>query len=240
VSALVRVVDAARNNAAWCEAVCAAHGEPGELSEACWLSRAPVPPFYPNLVTLAPEPGPALAAIRELEAALPRSAWSVKDSFRTLDLAPEGLRVLFEAEWLLRPATPPRVRAPNAEVRWQRVRSAEDLAAWEAAWGESAETSRIFLPGLLARSEIAFLAAKDHDARIVAGVIANEAAGGLGLTNFFANREPAERYAEALAAASDAFPGRSLIGYAHGTELARLRALGFASLGPLAVWVRDP
>jgi hypothetical protein len=91
----------------------------------------------------------------------------------------------------------------------------------------------------LARSEIAILVANDRDARIVAGAIANEAAGCVGLTNFFANREPVARYAEALGAARDAFPGQPLVGYAHGPELAQLRALGFASLGPLAVWVRD-
>jgi len=43
-----RSVRAARNNAEWCDAVCRAHGNPGEFHDGIWLNRKPVPRFYPN------------------------------------------------------------------------------------------------------------------------------------------------------------------------------------------------
>lgn len=35
----IGIADAARNNAAWCDAVCSAHGAPGELRDSHWLTR---------------------------------------------------------------------------------------------------------------------------------------------------------------------------------------------------------
>ena len=34
-----RYVRAARNNAEWCDAVCRAHGNPGEFHDDIWLNR---------------------------------------------------------------------------------------------------------------------------------------------------------------------------------------------------------
>ena len=45
----------ARNNALWCDAVCRAHGLPGEFLAGLWLNRRPVPRFYANAVTLSPK-----------------------------------------------------------------------------------------------------------------------------------------------------------------------------------------
>jgi hypothetical protein len=56
------------NNARWCHTVGHTHGAPGELHEHLWLSRRPMPRFYPNVVTLSAEAGAAaqLVAVREL------------------------------------------------------------------------------------------------------------------------------------------------------------------------------
>lgn len=234
------VADLARNNAAWCDAVCRAHGSAGELSDSRWLSRAPMPPYYPNLVTLAPPPEPALAAVQELERALPSAAWAVKDSFAVLPLEQAGFRLLFGAEWILRPARPDPPRR-SSDLRWLRVESDAQLADWEKAWGESAGQARIFLPALLRRSEIAFLAAVGPDGAIAAGVIANRAENVVGVSNFFARGdEGALLRGECIEAASDAFPGLPLVGYETGDALAESKALGFVSLGSLRVWVREP
>ena len=236
----LRVADLARNNAAWCDAVGSAHGSAGELSDSHWLSRAPMPPYYPNLVTLAPAPEPALAAVRELERARPSASWAVKDSFGVLPLEQAGFRLLFGAEWILRPARSdsPR-RAPGR--RWLRVESDAQLADWERAWGESAGQPRIFLPPLLRRSEIAFLAAVAPDGSIAAGVIANRAGNVVGVSNLFARGdEGALLRGECIDAAGDAFPGLPLVGYETGDALAESMALGFVSLGSLRVWVREP
>jgi hypothetical protein len=54
---------AARNNADWCDALCRTHGAPTTLDEVAWTSRTRTPPFYPDAVTLVPEPDvPSLLA----------------------------------------------------------------------------------------------------------------------------------------------------------------------------------
>lgn len=99
---------AAENNAHWCDAICRAHGAPGKLHEHLWLSREPMPRFYPNVVTLSAEaPAAQLAAVRALVDAAQLGSFAVKDSFARLDLAPLGFRVLFAATWLWRDAALP-------------------------------------------------------------------------------------------------------------------------------------
>jgi hypothetical protein len=232
----IGAADAARNNAAWCDAVCGAHGCPGEHSGSHWLTRAPTPPGYPNLVTLEPAVAPAMAAVRELERVRPSEAWAVKDSFSVLPLEPAGFRLLFEAEWIVRPA---QLARPGEGGRWIRVRSEPGLAAWEAAWGESASMPRVFLPALLGRSEIAILAALDAEGAVAAGVVANWSGNAVGLSNFFAREEREALRAGCVEAAQREFPGLSLVGYESGQDLAESRALGFLPLGSLRVWLRE-
>lgn len=231
----VRALDAAANNAAWCDAVCRAHGLPGEFSRSHWLSRVPAPPHYPNLVTLDPSPEPALEAVRELERAHPSAPWAVKDSFAVLPLDRAGFRLLFEAEWIARPA--PAVPGPRPSG-WIRVRSEAELADWEAAWGESAGQPRVFPPALLRRHEIAILAAR-KEGGIAAGGIANRTGALVGITNFFAREQSAARRPECIDAALAALPGAEVVGYEAGESLAEARGLGFRSLGPLRVWLRE-
>lgn len=231
------VASAARSNALWCDAVCRAHGRPGELAPGLWLSRHEVPRHYPNLVSLEPSPDRALEAIRALAGAGLPEGWGVKDSFRALALEPLGFRVLFEAEWLALRA-PLRRRPAAPGTRFARVAADAELAAWEAAWGESDPGPRVFLPALLARGDVAFVAAWRGD-RLAAGAIGMPAAGAVALSNLFGPRaNDAALRAGCLALLADLFPGRPLLGYAAGADLAAAKALGFAPLGPLRVWVR--
>ena len=235
----IDAADAALNNARWCDAVCRTHGRPGELSASLWVNRAAAPPRYPNLVTLDRSGEPALQAVRALGAAGLAGGWGVKDSFSTLPLHAAGFRVLFEAEWMVRP---PDLRPPDrarSDIRWERIGSAAGLLDWETAWGESRGQPRVFLPGLVDCADIAILGAFDGSS-IVAGVIANRTDEVVGVSNLFAPGPDAESLrADAVRAASDAFPGLSLVGYENGGALAASRALGFHSLGPLRVWVQQ-
>ena len=240
-----RAVQAARNNALWCDTICRAHGIPTELHAQLWLSRQPVPRFYPNAVTFAnPDAGSAqLAHMQRLLAeALPASA-GVKDSFCTLDLAPIGFKLLFEATWLWRESRP---QLDNAVVQadWLRVRDVDALAEWETAWNgqpsgeQAAPPARIFPPALLADPDIVFIAASVGQ-RIVAGAIANRTDDVVGLSNVFAPDGAAARFwPGCVGAAMDAFGGLSLVGYESGGELAIALAMGFEAVGPLRVWVR--
>jgi len=84
---------AARDNAAWCSAM---GGVKGRLTDTYWYAQRRTAEFYPDAVTLHPTV--------DLEAMLAhidlRPGASVKDSFATLDLAPFGFEVLFDAAWV--------------------------------------------------------------------------------------------------------------------------------------------
>jgi hypothetical protein len=237
-----RVQQAVRNNAVWCDTVCRAHGSPGEFFEEIWVNRHSTPRFYPNAVTLSPTGSATQCAhISTLIAAAIAGEWAVKDSFSTLDVEPLGLRTLFEAQWIYRPASLRRPTDPIADVRWVRIDDAAALRDWETAWGGEAGAgqARLFLSALLADENVAVMAAYRHE-RIVAGAMVNRAAGVAGLSNVFVPAHDGARFwAGCVAAAVDAFPGLALVGYEAGRELAVAGAQGFETLGPLRVWVRD-
>jgi hypothetical protein len=96
----------------------------------------------------------------------------------------------------------------------------------------------VFLPSLLAREEVAVLGAFDAAERIVAGVIANRSERVVGVTNFFAEARAEEALRASIEAATGAFPGVPVVGWAAGAELAALKRIGFRGCGRLAVWVR--
>jgi hypothetical protein len=243
-----RVEQAARNNAIWCDTVCRAHGVPGEFHDALWINRHTVPRFYSNAVTLSDGRAKAaqLAHLQALlDSRLPGS-WSVKDSFRELDLTALGFQVLFEATWLWRPASPAIPQSVPAGVRWNQVRNASELAQWETAWNDdpantsSAPQPRLFLPALLADQRIAFLAAYQGQV-IVAGAIANRTGDVVGLSNVFVPKaeDRAWFWADCIAAIQDRFPGLPLVSYQRGPELALAQTVGFEPLQDLSVWIRQ-
>jgi hypothetical protein len=222
---------AACANAAWCDAVCAAHGAPGERSAFVWRNRHPVPAFYPNLVTLSPDIAAALDAVRELETHGLRAGWGVKDSFRTLSLDRLGFGVLFDGEWIVHPAA----RRRPIRSEWERISTAEALAEWEAAWTQSRGKARIFLPALLERPDVAFLAMR-RARRIAGGLVAFRTAEGVTLSNAFGAQGAALE--AGVEAASDHFPDLPLFGWEPVEDLPHWRAMGFRSVGPLRVWTR--
>jgi hypothetical protein len=222
---------AARANAAWCDAVCAAHGAAGEWSADAWRCRRAVPAFYPNLVTLTPDLATALDSVRELEACTLPAGWGVKDSFRALSLDRLGFGVLVDGEWI---AHPPARRRP-IRSEWERVATAEHLAEWEAAWGQSRGAARVFLPELLHRADVAFLATR-RARRIAGGLVAFRAAEAVALSNAFGALGASLE--AGVEAASDHFPDLPLFGWEPVENLARWRAMGFRSVGPLRVWTR--
>lgn len=239
--------EAARNNALWCDAVCRAHGKPGAFSDHLWWNLHVVPRFYSNAVTLSRAEGFTFQQdrIRDLLSADLASRWSVKDSFCTLDLAPMGFSILFEATWLSRPADLPRPRCEMEDVRWGYVEDPLELERWEAAWGGSPEGAletepRIFLRPLLSADGVAFVAGY-QGGRIVAGAVANRTDDVVGLSNVFTPAEDAVQYwAGCVAGAIAAFPGLPLLDYERGRDLELARETGFSELEPLRVWTRPP
>ena len=214
------------------------------FAEDLWLCATKVPPLYPNLVTLGGTAAEQQAVQREaidLLRSLDLSPnWAVKDSFRSLDLAPHGYELLFEASWLARDPDTQTPRSPDDVLV---VRDAAGLAAWEDAWrrdqANEADTlpPRLFRDALLGNADVAFLALR-RDGRIVAGAAANRAAGVAGLTNLFIRGVPTDTAASTLVAAISArFPGLPIVDYETEDRARELKRVGFRAIGPLAVWL---
>lgn len=235
-----RVALAASNNAAWCAAVCSAHGSHGRKTESVWLHPWQTPRFYPNAVTLDERPQQVMPALTEIFEVRDQAAWSVKDSFATLDLSVQGGRVLFDAEWL---RSEPRLEeAPRRD--WSVVSDEHTLALWEQAWqGASGgvAVSSHFRPALLDDLRASVITLGTEADSIQAGVIAYCAMGVVGLSNLFGPRaELSALYTEARHVAAQLYPGLAVVSYASGARLTAAREGGFRSVGGLRVWASDP
>jgi hypothetical protein len=228
----VDVPVAARNNAAWCDAVCRTHGSPGVFADEVWTVPRRSPQFYPDAITLDPN----VTADRFLPRIDTTPGCSVKDSFGTLDLAPFGFGVLFEATWICLEAGS---RATDdGRVRWAAARDAREVQEWATAWAEPGVASP-FRPELLEVPDVAILAERDPT-HVVAGAVLNRAAGVVGLSNLFTtNGDLDGAWNGAVAAARELFPDEAIVGYESGADLDAARRRGFVPLGPLRVWVND-
>ncbi|MCX5193469.1 hypothetical protein OOK31_06125 [Streptomyces sp. NBC_00249] len=227
---------AARNNADWCDAVCRAHGVRGAFTADAWTSVLRTPPLYPDAVSLTP--GASAAALADaVDTASP--GCSVKDSFAALDLAPAGFEVLFEAQWIHRPAAGAGA-APAADGRleWSEVATAGELDVWEAAW-DGEESTGLFRPALLGE-DLVFLAGRvGGGGAVVAGAVVSSGGGVVGVSNLFAHddADTGEAWAAAVARAGERWPGLPVVGYEGGDDLEAAVRAGFTPLGPLRVWL---
>src|SRR4051794_34465573 len=82
------------------------HGLVSAFETQAWAAPARTPPFYPDAVTLVPEAAVA-ALVHRID--ITSAGASVKDSFADLDLTDANFQVLFEAQWIHRPARAPAI-----------------------------------------------------------------------------------------------------------------------------------
>lgn len=221
---------AARNNAQWCDLVCRSHGLGTKWEKNAWKSLGRSPRFYPDAVTLS-----AAATAESLLEGIDRSTGcSVKDSFSSLDLAPDGFRILFEARWIRRPPTPP--QSLGNGLVWRIVRTADEWRMWVTAHGGG----DVFRPELLVRSGAAFLGAYDGAGTLAGGAIAHRGDNVVGVSNVFASdHESAAIWASVAGAVTDNYPDLPIVGYESGTDLELALGAGFVVMGPLRVWLYD-
>jgi hypothetical protein len=222
------------NNAALCNGVCRAYGIEPNFAEDAWTSPRRAPPLYPDAVTLHPDVTPESVLARVDTTA----GCSIKDSFFALPLATHGFSVLLEAEWIVRwPDEPgPRSEA-DLELAWRSVADATELSRWEDGWRKDAGVGTF--PASLLGGGLAFLAAYDGDSP-VAGAIANQTDGVVGVSNVFtSSRSRGDVWPGCLRAISERFPDLPIVGYESGAALRDAVAHGFAPVAPLRVWRRD-
>lgn len=222
---------AARNNAEWCDIVCASHGLVGRFDADAWSVPRRSPPWYPDAVTL--RPGVAAEAVLDRIDAGPGA--SVKDSFTDLDLRPYGFRVLFTARWIHRPpvaAPAPPSGAADGRPPLAPVTTPDRLAVWAAAHGGG----ELFRPALLGDPRVTVLAAWTAGGAVAGGAVLNRRGPVTGVSNVFASGADA---ADVWAAVHAARPGEPLVGYESGDDLTAAVRAGFTTGGPLRVWVRD-
>jgi hypothetical protein len=225
------ITEAVRNNAEWCETMCRAHGLPGTFGPRAWTNARRTPLYYPDAVTLTAE-----ASVPDVLDGIDRNTpgASVKDSFASLDLADEGFRPLFDAQWIHRPAGLP---TPPVDGSWRAVRTPEELAAWALAWsGGDADEAALFRAELLADPATTVVAGYGADGRIVGGAVLSDTGPVTGVSNLFTadGLEPAGTWAGCLTLVDEGSP---VVGYESGDDLPPALALGFQETGTLRVWL---
>lgn len=226
------VRSAARNNAEWCAAMSRSHGLPGEFGAQAWAAPARTPRYYPDAVTLVPGADRAELVARIDTAA---AGASVKDSFADLDLVEAGFRVLFEAQWIHRPA---RVPTTLSGLAWTVVGTPDTLRAWALAWDDGGGNADLFRPALLDDPATFVLAGQSVDGRLVAGAVASRSDQVVGISNVFAlDGGHDAAWPVVLDAANELFPTLPVVGYARDDDLAAAVRHGFEAVGPLRVWL---
>ncbi|WP_441248750.1 hypothetical protein [Kitasatospora sp. McL0602] len=223
---------AARNNAEWCAAMSRSHGLVGEFGAQAWAAPARTPLYYPDAVTLLPGADPAALAA-QVDTTAPGA--SVKDSFADLDLTASGFEVLFEAQWIHRPAGAP---ATASDLAWAVVRDPDALRAWALAWGGADGNADLFRPELLDDPATFVLAGQPADGRVVVGAVASRSDQAVGISNVFAlDGNPDAAWPVVLDAVHRLFPTLPVVGYEHGDNLAAALRHGFEPVGPLRIWL---
>ncbi len=214
------VEQAAANNAGWCAAVARSHGVDGALGERAWTAARRTPPLYPDAVTLHPT-----ATVDDVVPCIDDGpGCSIKDSFRSLDLAPLGFDVLFDATWMLVPPVD-----DGVDSSWESVTTHEQFSAWTAAWMAAGGLAGVFVGTLLAEPGVAFV----HDGACSSGAAFFAGAGVVGITNVFG---PPDAFANAVAAARRLHPSAPLVAYGPGQPNDTARRLGFEPIGDLRIW----
>lgn len=224
-----RLTEAVANNEAWCSAVAASHGITAQRSDLVWHVDQPMPPLYPNIITLAAN-AQVDQLIEAIDPQLP-TGWGIKDSFGTLDLSDRGFAIGFDAQWYCRePNLVSMSSAPGLELK--TVTGPATLAHWTAAWGEA---TGILTPQLL-NDESVELVFLERAGDIVSGLATNRSGAVVGISNAFGAPND---ILLCVTAVCEQHPAQGVVGYGGVQELETINALGFEPLGNLRVWLKQ-
>lgn len=225
---------AARNNAEWCAAMSRSHGLSSEFGQHAWSAAVRTPPRYPDAVTLVPG-ADASALLARIDTEAPGA--SVKDSFADLDLTQAGFHVLFDAQWIYRPAG---AAVAAADLAWDVVADPRMLRAWALAWDAGEGNADLFRPGLLDDPATFVLVGRRGDGHVVCGAVASRSDHVVGISNVFALEGGADAaWPGVVDVVHRLFPALPIAGYEHDDELNAALRHGFEPIGPLRIWLKD-
>lgn len=211
----------------WYEDIFALHGAETAIVDGVWRSAGPPPALHSDVVIV--ERNATTAALKEALAG--RASWGYKDSFATLPPPGRSVELLFEATWIHREA-PAEPRVLRQATAWRPLRTAEELARWNAGW----DTTEVLVSGLMDMGHFAILGRFKAD-EIVAGAIARLGGGTVNLSNVHGVDGRTVDWEELVVAAGAVFPGRELVGYERGVDFESAISAGFEPVGPLRVWI---
>ena len=223
---LRRAVDA---NVGWYEDIFALHGVASCLDYGVWSAAGRPPPLHSDAVTV--EPGVTVDRILTVLDGRPRAGF--KDSFARFSAAETGMELLFSASWIHRGTNGASEDPAIRGAAWTVVRSAAELAEWTSHH----DTSEVLLPPLLERGHFKVLARR-VGTELVAGAVARLGSGVVDVSNVWAANGTVD-WSELAGAIGSYFPGRDLVGYEFGDDLAAALDGGFEPVGELRVWVRS-
>lgn len=227
------VQTAARNNAEWCAAMSRSHDVASEFGTQSWTAPTRTPPYYPDAVTLVPGANPS-ALTERIDITSPGA--SVKDSFADLDLTEAGFHVLFEAQWIHRPAGAPAI---TSDLAWDVAGDPDMLRAWALAWDGGDGNTDLFRRELLDEPDTFVLAGQSPDGRVIAGAVASRSDRVVGISNVFALDGGSDAaWPVVLDAVHCLFPSLPVVGYEHGQDLAAAVRHGFQAVAPMRIWLQ--
>jgi len=221
--------EAVSNNASWCAAIAASHEIESALLDSVWLSPYPMPPLYPNMVTVKNIVN-VDQHIHQIDSSL-QAGWAIKDSFKMLELRDESFMVAFDAFWYCLIPGELRIGEKIPTLRINYVSNQSDLNRWTNAWGEK---EGIFKPSLLHDDAVEFLFV-ESDEKIVAGLVANQSGESVGISNVFGHKSGILNCINSI---SDKYPTKGIVGYGDSDELTALSKMGFREVGELRIWIR--
>lgn len=223
---------AVENNVAWCSAVCAAHRSNETVSAAAWVNLNPSPPFYPNIITRAPNSqATVLTLIERFRAQRLPKGWGIKDSFYELALVDWGFESVLKGSWFGGvPMGPP----TSSDGDWKKVVSLNELLLWEIAWGGDRE-KRVFPETLLSNQRIEFWYMQSAET-IEAGFICFYTNRTIGISNWFSSKDQSIAEMGIIAIVSKNFSGLPIVFWSQdNSKIYGMNAI--VPIAPLQVWI---
>ncbi|OED38927.1 hypothetical protein AB833_18025 [Chromatiales bacterium (ex Bugula neritina AB1)] len=219
--------EAILNNVAWCNAIADSHGIATHRQKSVWHCDHPMPPFYPNIITLSKD-AQIDKLIKTIDSRL-APGWGIKDSFGNLDLSGKGFSLAFDANWYCRIPSP--ITNLKSSLAVNAVKTQSDLDRWVKAWGEE---QRIFTSPLLQNTAVELILA-EHNGRVVSGLATNQSGKSVGISNVFGLPNG---ILDCVADVARRHPEKVLVGYGDKEEIEILSTIGFREIGNLRVWLR--